>query len=90
MRKTLTERCVICREPVRYEGDTYCYDCGRRSELEDTVLALDHNHMGNCWDGVELPLFCVPHQEPRGACPHCPRCPGCASPSPSRLDKEGR
>lgn len=35
MSKTLTERCIICGEPVWYEGDTYCRPCGMKSELDD-------------------------------------------------------
>ena len=37
--KRMTEKCVICGKPVQYEGDPYCYECGRKSELEDGVVS---------------------------------------------------
>ena len=35
----MIERCVICGEPVEYEGDTYCRRCGMRSELDDMATS---------------------------------------------------
>jgi hypothetical protein len=39
--KTTLERCVDCNGPVQYVGDTYCYECGRRSELDAMRVTIE-------------------------------------------------
>jgi hypothetical protein len=30
-------RCVVCGQPVQHEAESFCYSCGRRSELDDLL-----------------------------------------------------
>lgn len=43
----MIERCAIYGKSVQYEGDTYCYRCGRQSEPETPCQTCGCLHFGS-------------------------------------------